>query len=72
MFIIGVEACPWGLPKELPSWLFADCPKTNERAQEMGDKGKKDKEKKLKQQAKKKDQDAKAKHDKNHKARTQV
>ena len=38
----------------------------------MGDKGQKDKEKKLKQQAKKKSQDAKMKHDKNHKARTQV
>ncbi len=38
----------------------------------MGDKGKKDKEKKLKQRAKKKSQDAKVKHDKNHKARTQV
>jgi hypothetical protein len=42
------------------------------KAQEMGDKGKKDKDKKLKQQAKKKEQDAKAKHDKNHKARTHV
>ena len=38
----------------------------------MGDKGKKDKEKKLKQQAKKKAEGAKMKHDKNHKARTQV
>ncbi len=38
----------------------------------MGDKGKKDKERKLKQQAKKKNQQAKMKHDKNHKARTQV
>ena len=38
----------------------------HERAQEMGDKGKKDKEKKLKLQAKKKDQKAKAKNDKSY------
>ena len=45
---------------------------STERAQEMGDKGQKDKDKKVKLQAKKKDQNAKAKHDKNHKARTQA
>ena len=67
-----ISTFSWAKAAYTPARKRAVKPSVHERAQEMGDKGKKDKEKKLKLQEKKKDQNAKAKHDKNHKARTHV